>query len=155
MVGERPKHPDPVKHPAYGQAAHRPQGQCDQQCNSHIVQALEGQHVGQLPAAHAHGLEHTELLLAGEQIGDQGVGKVNQGKYKDKDQDAVVPGQLPPQAALQFGGQVIQSGDCHPLVGHGAEHRPPQLIAVLLRVEVDIAGEVRNLRVMAGLRLSL
>ena len=89
VVGERPKHPDPVKHPAYGQTAHRPQGQCDQQCNSHIVQALEGQHVGQLPVTHAYRREHAELLLAGEQIGNQGVGKVNQREHKDKGQDTV------------------------------------------------------------------
>ena len=85
MVGERPEHTDLVEHPAHGQTARRPQGQGDQQRDPHIVQALKGQHVGQLPVTHAHGLEYAEFLLAGEQIGNQGVGKVNQGKRKDKD----------------------------------------------------------------------
>ena len=85
MVGERPEHTDLVEHPAHGQTAHRPQGQSGQQRDPHIVQALKGQHLGQLPVAHAHGLEHAELLLPGEQIGNQGVGKVDEGEHEDKD----------------------------------------------------------------------
>ena len=83
MVGERPEQADLIEYPADHQTARRPQGQGDQQRDPHIVQALKGQHVGQLPVAHAHGLEHAELLLAGEQIGNQGVGKVNQGEHED------------------------------------------------------------------------
>ena len=93
VIGERSKHPDPVKHPAHGQTAHRSHGQSGQQRDPHIVQALKGQHLGQLPIAHTYGLEHAELLLAGEKIGNQGISQVDEGKHKDKDQDAVVPGQ--------------------------------------------------------------
>lgn len=85
MVGEGSKQADLIEYLADNQTARRPQSQRNQQRDPHIVQALKGQHAGQLPVAHAHGLEHAELLLAGEQIGNQGVGKVDEGKYKDKD----------------------------------------------------------------------
>ncbi len=142
MIGESPKHTDLVEDFAHSQTARGPQRQCDQQRDPHIVQALKGQHAGQLPVTHAYGLEHTELLLAGEKIGNQGIRQVNQSEHKDKDQNAVVPGQFSLQAALQLSGQVIQTGDHHPLVGYSAEHRPPQQVAVLFRVEIDIAGKI-------------
>ena len=104
MIGERSEHTNPIEHPAHGQTAYRSQRQGDKQGDPHIVQALEGQHAGQLPAAHAHGLEHTELLLAGEQIGNERICEVNQGKDEDKNQNAVVSYQFSPQAALQLGG---------------------------------------------------
>lgn len=94
MIGESPKHADPVEDFAHGQTARRPQCQGGQQRDPHIVQALKGQHVGQLSVTHAYGLEHTELLLAGEKIGNQGISQVNQSEHKDKDQDAVVPDQF-------------------------------------------------------------
>ena len=85
MVGERSEQANLIEYLADNQTARRPQSQRNQQRDANIVQALKGQHVGQLPVTHAHGLEYAEFLLAGEQIGNQGVGKVNQGKRKDKD----------------------------------------------------------------------
>ena len=95
MVREFPKHANLIKHPAQRHAAHSSQCQGHKQRDLHIVQTLKGQHPGQLTAAHANGLEHAEFLLAGKKIGNQRVGKIDQGKHKDKDQNTVKPGQFP------------------------------------------------------------
>ena len=85
MVREFPKHDNLIKHPAQRHAAHSSQCQGHKQRDLHIIQTLKGQHPGQLTAAHANGLEHAEFLLAGKKIGNQRVGKIDQGKHKDKD----------------------------------------------------------------------
>ena len=84
MIGECPEHANLIEDLTHGQTAHRSQRQGDQQRDPHIVQALKGQHLGQLPVAHADGLEHTELLLAGEKIGNERIDEVNQGEHKDE-----------------------------------------------------------------------
>ena len=54
MIRELSEHTNLIKHPAQGQAARRSQCQGHKQRDPHIVQALKGQHPGQLTAAHAN-----------------------------------------------------------------------------------------------------
>ena len=86
MIGEGSEQTNLIEDLTHGQTAHRSQRQGDKQSDPHIVQALKGQHLGQLPVAHANGLEHTELLLAGEKIGNERIGEVNKGEDEDKNQ---------------------------------------------------------------------
>ena len=150
MIRDLPEHANLVKHPAHRQAAHGSQCQGHEQRNPHIIQTLKRQHPGQLAAAHANGLEHAEFLLAGKKIGNQRVGKIDQGKHKDKDQDTVEPGQFPTHAGLKFSRQIVQAGDRHSFIRHSAEYCPPQMFAVLFCVEIDTARKIRYFRIKDG-----
>ena len=150
MVREFPKHANLIKHPAQRHAAHSSQCQGHKQRDLHIIQTLKGQHPGQLTAAHANGLEHAEFLLAGKKIGNQRVGKIDQGKHKDKDQNTVKPGQFPTHADFKLSRQIIKTGDSHPFIRHSAKYCPPQLFTVLFCVKIYTACKIRYFRLKDG-----